>query len=191
MIYFYTAIVIIAAALIVTDIVLRQMEDIKGFGFEKRLFNFKGEDIPIEKFFPETLGTALFCLFSTGTAGVLLDIIGFRWYLSLPFSVMSGMLVCFFLQHFLQSAINKYKDKTLPKGDKAAGVQGFAVEEINNTGAGYGLIEFEYNDVIHRANAVSVNETTIPEFEKVIILFEEDGVYLVQSIKEVFEPLNE
>jgi len=191
MIYFYTALLIIAAALIVTDIILRQMENLKSFGFEKRLFNFKGADIPIEKFFPETLLTALICLFSTGAAGVLLDVMGFRWYLSLPFSIMTGMLVCFVIQHFLQSAVDKYKDKTLPKGDKAAGVQGFAVEEINNDGAGYGLIEFEYNDVIHRANAVSVNETTIPEFEKIIILFEEDGVYLVQSIKEVYEPLNE
>jgi hypothetical protein len=189
MIYFYLTVTITAAALLAADVILRHMEKIKNFGVERMFLKFKGETIPIEKFLPLTVTMALTCFLSLGVSGMVLTHIGFRWYLSLPFSIAAGMFVCFVLQYFLKSTIDKYKNKTLPAGDKAAGVQGFAFEDIY--GDDYGLIEFEYNDLTFRAPAVSANSTTIPEFEKVIILFEEDGCFFVQSIKEVFEPLNE
>jgi membrane protein implicated in regulation of membrane protease activity len=189
MLYFYLGVTIIAAALLITDVVLRYMEKIKSLGIEQKLFRFKGETIPIEKFLPQSVTMVLGCLLTAGVSGVILDLIGFRWYLSMPFAVMTGLLVCFVLQEPLQSAVAKYKDKIVPRGDKAAGVQGFAYEDIE--GDDYGLIEFEFNDLTFRAPAVSVNGTAIPEFEKVIILFEQDGCFFVQSIKEVFEALNE
>ncbi|MCL2020180.1 MAG: hypothetical protein FWG70_10555 [Oscillospiraceae bacterium] len=189
MFYFYLCLTILSAVLLITDIVLRSMEKIKSFGFEKRLFKFKSETVPIEKFFPETLTTLLICLPILGAAGMILDSIGFVWYLSLPFSVMTGMLVCFALQYRLRAAINKHKDKILPRNDKAAGIQGFAAERID--GDDYGLIEFEYNDDVFHAPAVSVYGTTISKFEKVVILFEENEFYFVQSIKEVYEGLED
>ncbi|MDR2532325.1 MAG: hypothetical protein LBC82_05725 [Oscillospiraceae bacterium] len=178
---------ILAATLLITDIVLRYTEKIKSFGFERKLFRIKGDTIPAEKFFPENLTMAFINLLCFGTAGMLLELAGLRWFFSLPSSVMAGMFVCFMIQHTLRAAVDRFTEKTIPTGDKAAGVQGFAVGEIDNDGDGYGLIEFEYNSLTFRAPAVSANETAIPMFEKVIILFEEDGVYFVQSIKEVYD----
>ncbi|MCL2697714.1 MAG: hypothetical protein FWE74_06505 [Oscillospiraceae bacterium] len=188
MIYIYLAVTIISAALLITDVVLRYMERIKYFGVERSLFKLKGGTIPAEKFLPQTPAMALGGFLSLGTAGMIFEYIGFRWYFSLPFSVMTSMLICFALQYFLNSAVDEFKSRTLPKGDEAAGVQGFAYEYIY--GDDYGLIEFEFNDIVFRAPAVSANSTMIPEFEKVIILFEEGGCFFVQSIKEVFDPLN-
>jgi hypothetical protein len=185
MIYFYITVTIAAAALLITDVVLRYMERIINFGVEKRLVRFKGETIPAEKFLPQTMTMVIIYFLSLGVSGMVFASIGFWWFLSLPLSIAAGMLVCFVLQHFLKSAVDRHKNRNVPQGDKAAGVQGFAYEHIN--GDDYGLIEFEYNDLTFHVPAVSVNGTTIPEFEKVIILFEQDGCFFVQSIKEVYE----
>jgi len=186
--YVYLTIVIGSAALFITDMVLRYMEKIASFGMEKKLFKFKGQTIPIEKFLPENI-TMLFVFFLVfGVAGYFLELMGF-WIVSLVLAVVPGFIVCFLIQQTLKATIDKYRDKVLPKGYAAADIQGFAYEEID--GDGYGIIEFVYNDVEFHAPATSVNGTNIPKFEKVIIIFEEDGVYFVQSILEVFEPLNE
>ena len=189
MLWFYIIISVFAAMLLITDITLRYMEKIKSFGMEKKLFTFKGDTIPIEKFFPENLTMVLAFSLTFGAAGMFLTFLGLDWYFVLPFAVMTGMILCFVVQEAFQRFIEKNTDKTLPTGDAAANLEGFVVEEID--GDDYGLIEFEYNDVTFRANALSANETPIPEYERVIILFEENGFYFVQSIKEVFLPLNE
>ncbi|MCL2637605.1 MAG: hypothetical protein FWD48_04465 [Oscillospiraceae bacterium] len=189
MIYFYLIVTIIAAALLVTDVALRQMENIKGFGIERKFFEFKGKTIPVEKFFPHTLTMFLACFLSFGISGMIFRHINFEWYFSLPFAAITAMFICFCLQYFLKEAVVKHKNETVPTGDTAAGVQGFAFEDID--GDDYGLIEFEYKDLIFHAPAVSVNGTSIPRFEKVIILFEQEGCFFVQSIKEVYEALNE
>jgi membrane protein implicated in regulation of membrane protease activity len=189
MLFFYLSVTTVAAVLLTTDAVLRYMEKIKGFGFEGNLFKLKGETIPIQMFFPKTLTMALGWFLSFGAAGFLLEIAGLEWYFSLPFAVMAAMLVCFVLQYFLKGAVDKFKGRVAPVGAQAEGLQGFAYEDIG--GNDYGQIELEYNDVIFHVPAVSVNGTAIPKFEKVVILFEEEGCYFVQSIKEVFEPLNE
>jgi hypothetical protein len=189
MIYVYLTVTIIAAALLITDAVLRYMERIKNFGVEKKLFKFKGETIPAEKFLPQTMTMVLIYFLSLGISGMIFAGIGFWWFMSLPFAIMTGMFFCFVFQYFLKKAIDKHKQRNIPTGDKAAGVQGFAYEYIY--GDDYGLIEFEFNDLVFHAPAVSANGTTIPEFEKVIILFEQDGCFFVQSIKEVYEAVEE
>jgi hypothetical protein len=185
----YLIVTILAAALLAADVILRYMEKIKGFNLEQKLFKFKGGTIPAEKFFPQSPTMTLGCFLVIGAAGMIFERVGFRWYFSLPFSVMTAMFFCFALQYSAKSKLDELTNKNAPAGDVPAGVQGFAYEEI--LGDNYGLIEFEYNDSVFRVPAVSVNSTTIPKFEKVIILFEEGGCYFVQSIKEVFEPLNE
>jgi membrane protein implicated in regulation of membrane protease activity len=189
MIYLYLAITIISAVLLSADALLRYMEKIKSFGFEGKLFKLKGETIPMERFFPKTLTMAFGWLLSFGAAGIIFEITGFNWYFSLPFSFMTAFLVCFVLQYFLKGAVDKFMGRILPAGAALEGLQGFAYEDIG--GADYGQIELEYNDLTFHVPAVSVNGTAIPRFEKVVVLFEEEGCYFVQSIKEVFEPLNE
>jgi membrane protein implicated in regulation of membrane protease activity len=156
---------------------------------EKKLFTFKGSTIPIEKFFPENLTMVLAFSLAFGAAGMGMTLLGLYWFFVLPFAIMTGMVLCFVIQEALRRAVEKNTDKTPPEGDTAANVEGFVVEEID--GDDYGLIEFEFNGVTFRANALSANETPIPEYERVIILFEENGFYFVQSIREVFLPLNE
>jgi membrane protein implicated in regulation of membrane protease activity len=191
MIYIYLIITVLSSALLITDMVLLYMEKIKSFGLERALFRLKGQTIPAEKFLPETLTMAFVTFLSLGVTGMLLVFTGLEWFFTLPLAIIAGMLVCFIFQYFIRNAIDKSTGRTLPKRDKAAGAEGFAIEEINNAGDGYGLIEFEYNNVRFRAPAVSAYETAIPEYERVIVLYEEDGVYFVQSIREVYEVIDE
>lgn len=188
MIYFYLIIIIVSAALFITDMVLRYMEKIKSFGYEKKLFNYEGQDIPVEKFLPENITMLLVYFLTFGTAGFFLEFIGL-YYISIPLAMTPGFLVCFIIQYFIRNYINRIKGRVLPKGYDAADIQGFAYEEID--GDGYGVIEFVYNGAEFRAPAMSANQTRIPKFEKVVVIFEENGFYFVQSILEVFEPLNE
>jgi len=189
MIYFYAIVMVLAATLLTADMVLVYMEKVKSFGMEKKLFKLKGTTIPVEKFLPENITMVFVFFFVFGASGIFYEFLGLRWFFSLPLGIMSGMLVCFAFQFFLKSAIDKKTGKILPTGDLAADILGWVTEEID--GDGYGVIEFEHNDITFRAPAMSANQTRIPEYEKVIILFEENGFYFVESIREVFEPLNE
>ncbi|MCL2108994.1 MAG: hypothetical protein FWH20_06590 [Oscillospiraceae bacterium] len=188
--YFYLIILFASAALLITDMVLRYMEKIESFGVEKKLFKLTGSTIPIEKFLPENLTMAVVFFLTFGAAGFFLELVGVR-IISLPIALMAGFFACFTVQYFAASTIAKVKNKTLPKGDAAADIQGFAYEEIDGAAGDYGVVEFLYNGVEFHAPAVSANGTKIPKFEKVVIIFEENGFYFVQSILEVFEALNE
>lgn len=185
MLYFYLCVLILSATFLVTDMVLLYMEKIKNFGLERKLFEIKGDTIPVEKFLPENLTMLFVFALSFGAAGVFFDLYGVWWYFSLPISIMSGMFVCFFIQYFLRILIDRNRGKTLPRGDLAAGAEGYAAGEIK--GEDYGFIKFEFNDTEFLVPALSANGTTIPEYERVIILFEENGFYFVQSIREVYD----
>jgi len=189
MIYLYLIITVTAAIFLVADLVLLYMEKIKNFGMERNLFKFKGETIPAENFLPENLTMSFVLFLSLGVAGFFLSLLNIEWYLSLPISISAGMLVCFIIQQPLRNAVNKKKGIVLPEKTLAAGIEGFAAEKIEADG--YGKIEFEYKNVRFKAPAVSAYETMIPKFERVIIIYEEDGVYFVESIREVYEVLDE
>ncbi|MCL1823671.1 MAG: hypothetical protein FWG44_05665 [Oscillospiraceae bacterium] len=191
MIYFYLVWAVLAATLLITDMVLLYMVKMKSFGLERKLFKFKVKTVPLEKFLPENLTVLFAALLCMGISGIIFDVTQLKWYMSLPVAITSGFVLCFFLQYFLKNTVDKHTDKTLPLGDAAANANGWVVEEIDGVNGDYGLIEFEYKELKFRAPAMSANETKIPEYEKVIVLFEENGFYFVQSIKEVYTGLKD
>jgi energy-coupling factor transporter transmembrane protein EcfT len=167
------------------DMILRYIEKISEFGLNsKRLIKFKGKTVPYEFFFPNTIIMMLIALFVFGLSGLLFHAVLLRWYLSVPFSVLFSLFFCFAVQYPLHIIKN-----APPRGEQAAGIEGFAVKAI--PGDSYGLIEFEYKGVTYQKNAISEYETYIPEFERVIILFEENDVYIVESITEVYNIFEE
>jgi len=191
MIYVYLTLMIISAAFMLVDMVLRYMEKLKNFGIERKLFTFTGQTIPAENFLPLTLSMVPVFFLGAGAAGYALSFIEFEWYFVLPLSLLTGSLTCFVIQYFIRNALNRKAGKTLPVKMQAAGIEGFTVERIEPDGDGYGLVEFEYNDVRFRVPAVSANETPIPKQERVIVLYEEDGMYFVESIREVYDVIDE
>jgi len=185
MIYFYLSVTVISVTLFITDMVLMYMEKIKSFGLEKKLFKIEFKIIPLEKFLPENL-TMIFVFFVIlGGSGVFFELVNLTWFFSLPCSVFSGLLICFAVQYHIKHALDRVRKKVLPSGDSAAGANGWVVEEISADS--YGVVRFEYKDSEFNVPAVSVNGTLIPEFEKIVVLFEESGFYFVESIKEVYD----
>jgi membrane protein implicated in regulation of membrane protease activity len=193
MIYFYLTMTVAASAFLLLELILRYMENIKNFGIDKKLFRFTGTTIPAEKLLPLTPVMLPVFGLGLGVAGLVLMFVfpEMEWYFTLPLSLLAGSLVCFTVQHPVQNALDKKAGRALPVRMQPAGIEGFAASIINPEGDGYGLVEFEYNDTRFRVRAVSANETFIPKQERVIVLYEEDGVYFVQSIREVYDVIDE
>ena len=181
---FYILVMLMSAALFTADMVLRYIEKIRRLGLKKKLIKFKGNTIPYEFFFPHTVTFLLLSLFVFGLTGALIHSSVVAWYLSAPAALIFSMLFCFVLQYSLNSTKN-----SPPKGGEAAGLEGFAL--VNIPGDSYGLIEFEYKGRTFQKNAMSEYESDIEKFERVILLFEENDMYAVQSITEVYKILRE
>lgn len=188
MIYFYVVIIVLSGIGLAFDFILRYTEKIKSFGMEKKLFSFQGKTIPVEKLLPENLTMVMVFLFVTGIIGCGFELSGIGVVLSLPCSIFAGCLTCFLIQYSFVSTMNKIKKLEKPKGELAAGVNGFLIEAI--TDDSYGKIRFEWKGISFEAPAMSVNGTELDEFEKVIIILEENGCYFVESVTEVYDAFN-
>ncbi len=165
------------------------MEKIGSFGMEKPLIRFSGSTIPIEKFFPANLTMLFVYTFFFGLSGTIYTEMGLYWYFTLPCAIMSGSILTFLIQYPIKNRKLKAEDRVLPKGDSAAGIEGKTLEPI--TEDDYGVIEFAWNGEVFRANAVSANYKYISAYERIIILLEENGFYFVESVKEIYDILND
>lgn len=187
--YFYLSVAVLSGTGLAFDSILRYTEKIKSFGLEKKLFKFEGKTIPTEKMLPQNVTMMLVYFLSLGITGIFIDVLGAEWFLSLPCAVFSGFLVCFAVQYPIVLAVKKFKKREMPKGLEASGVEGHIVVPV--TLSDYGTVRFEWKGDRYDAPAFSANGTPLPEYEKVIIILEENGCYCVEGVAEVFAPLND
>ncbi|MDR0223286.1 MAG: hypothetical protein LBI38_07140 [Oscillospiraceae bacterium] len=188
MIYFYLILLVVSAAAFTADMILRYMEKIKNFSLEKRFFKFKGADIPAEKFLPANLTVLLVSLTAASATGILYELAGMRWYLSLPCFVAGGLLVCFVIQYFGENALNAIRGDRLPKGEDAAGLDGYCTEEIEP--GDWGKVSLFYREREYEVNAATAGGKTVSRKEKVVSLYESDGFYFVVKSSEIYRDVD-
>ena len=172
--------------------VLRYMEKIKSFDFEKKFFNLRGETpplIPIDKFLPENLTMLLLAVMVASASGSLYDLAGLAWYFSLPSATASGLLMCFIIRHLLANAFDRVSRNSLPKGDAAAGLEGYCIEYIEADGLGKARLF--YKERVFEVNAaqsaeLDTSKAGIQVDEKVIVVYESDGYYFVVKVDQVY-----
>jgi hypothetical protein len=170
--------------------VLSYISHIKSFGLKRKLFSIKTSGlIPIEKCLPENITNLLVTGIAFSVAGYFFSRTDLPMLLYLPFVVMFGLLVCFVLQHVVLDKIVRRKALVPPKGDDCVGIEGCVT--IPFSGETLGQITFEYAGTEFKVYAVSANGTDIPEFERVLILCEQDGAYFVEHISEVYDDIDE
>jgi len=156
------------------------MEKIKSFDFHKKLFDVKANTIPIHKFLPENLTMLLLSVMAASACGGFFDFSGMGWYFSLPCAIGSGLCICFIVQYLLENAVDSFKRNNLPKGEFAAGLDGYCVEKIET--GDWGKVCLFHKEREFRVNAVTDGEIDIDEGEKVISVYENDGFYYVVRI---------
>lgn len=188
MVYFYLIIFIVSAIAFIADIVLRTVEKIKSFNFNKKLFNIDNDTIPVDKFFPENLTILFIALMGTGTAGSLYSLTVLPWWLSLLCALASGMFICFIVQYLGKNIVDALKRNRLPKGEKALGLSGCCVEEIKDGEPG--KVRFFHKTREFIVNAASANDTNIEITEKVVCVYESDGFYFVTKSEELYKGID-
>jgi membrane protein implicated in regulation of membrane protease activity len=175
---------VVSASAFAADMILRYMEKIKNFSMEKRLFKIKGADIPAEKLLPENLTMLfVFCVVMSAT-GILYEALNMKWYLSLPCSAAGGSFVCFIFQYFVENALKTIRGDNLPKGDNAAGLDGYCVEEIEP--GGWGKVRLFHKEREYEVNAASDGEKSVSLGEKVVSVYESGGFYFVMRTNEIY-----
>ncbi|MCL1867265.1 MAG: hypothetical protein FWF82_07645 [Oscillospiraceae bacterium] len=199
MIYFYFIIFVISASAFTADCILRYMEKIKGFDFGKKLFKISSENIPLDKFFPENLTMLILAVMVASAAGSGYTLGGLAWYLSLPASFGAGFLICFFVQYFGEGMIDIVMKNRLPKGESAAGLDGYCTESVKagdwgkvrvlHTGKSGVTREYEVNAVMASSDASEESDSpdkVLNVGDKVIVLYESDGFYYVVRVDKIF-----
>jgi len=188
MIYFYFVLSVVSAAAFVADMILRYMEKIKSFDYEKPLFKFKSgtaPSVPIYKFLPENLTMLIVFVMTMSATGALYTILGMDWFLSLLCGVSGGATVCFIIQYLIGNAIDSAKGRRLPKGEDASGLDGYAAEDIEAGGCGKAV--FSYNDREYEARAANSGQIDLAKFDKITALYESGGFYFAVRSDKVYK----
>jgi len=183
---FYLIIFIISTTAFIADIVLRYMEKIKGFDLNIKSLKFRSDLVPVEKFFPENLTMLILAIMVGSATGSLYIVAGMtEWYFSLPCAVASGLLICFVIQYFFEGFINAVKKNNLPKGEAAAGLEGYCTQDIPQDD--WGRVCLFYKEREFEVNAVCTVERSLEHFDKVVCVYEKDGYYFVARVHDVFK----
>jgi hypothetical protein len=182
---FYIIIFVLSVTGFTADVILRYMEKIKGFDFQRKLFSIKSDLIPIEKFFPETLTMLLLCAMVASATGFGLTLAGAIGLISLPCALASGMCVCFAVQHISEQIWNRLTKNRLPQGDSVAGLDGYCTDFIES--GGWGKVKLFHREREYEVNAACADAdlSSIDAGEKVIAVYESDGCYFVARADEI------
>jgi membrane protein implicated in regulation of membrane protease activity len=185
--YFYYIILIVSVFGFIADLVLRYTVKIKSFDFHRRLFEFKNGDpiVPVNKFLPDNLTMLLFTLIITSMAGVLFSFAGLAWFLSFPFSAAGGLTACFVVQYLWKNAADSVKKNNLPKGEDAAGLDGYCAEDIPI--GEWGKVRLFHKDREFEAKGACAGETPLEKGDKVVAAYESGGFYFVFRIDELYK----
>jgi hypothetical protein len=189
---FYLILFVVSATSFAADIVLRYVENIKGFdinGKDGKLFRIKYNTIPLEKFLPENVTMLLLAVMAGSATGSILNIAGVPWYVSLPCTLVSGLALCFFVQYHADNALNAIKRNNLPKGEKAAGLDGYC-SSVFVDGAGKVKLFHKEREFEVNAGISADNDNEIALYDKVIALYESGGHYFVVKQGDVYNGID-
>lgn len=185
MIYVYFVLSVVSSAAFAADMILRYMEKIKSFDYEKRLFNLKSGIIPAEKFLPENLTMLIVVVMTASVSGAIYTVMGMNWCLSLFCAVAGGMTVCFLIQHIGRNAVDSAKGRKLPKGEAAAGLDGYCVNAV--AAGDWGLAVLFYNDREYKVRVAVLGEGDVSGDEKITALYESGGIYFAVRSDKVYK----
>ena len=185
----YLFIVVLSGTALAADLTLRYVKKTGRLGWDKKWTFKKGRDIPVEQFLPDTISKLNVFFLSFSASGEIFLALGIVWYLTLPFGIMTAMLINFLSVHFLFPARERLNGTALPKNYLKSGDNANVSGKI--PGDGYGKISIIYNERKYEFPALSANETDIDENLNVIIVAEQDGIFWVETEKEVFKVLYE
>ncbi|MCL2071513.1 MAG: hypothetical protein FWH07_04665 [Oscillospiraceae bacterium] len=188
---FYLIIFIISSLAFIADLILRYIEKIKSFDVQKKFFNLSSEGfegVPVEKFLPENLTMLVLSVMAASAGGSLLDLAGLSWYISFPCAVVCGLIICFFVQHLGDNAVDIIKRNRLPKGEKAAGLIGCCVESVE--AGGWGKVRFLYKNREFTVNSACTADSGIDAGQEVIAVYEQDGYYFVTKADEIYKGID-
>ena len=189
MILFYLIVLIVSSVAFFADLILRYVEKIKSFDVDKKFFSIKSDTVPIEKFFPENLTMLIFSIIVSSATASLADLAGISWYLSLPCGIAGGLVVCFAVQYIFRAVFDAVSGNLLPRGEKAAGLNGTCVETIDEHEE-WGKVCFSYKNREFTVNAGSVTGSAVQKGEKVTAVYEQDGFYFVIIPEEVYKGID-
>ncbi|MCL1832019.1 MAG: hypothetical protein FWG45_03800 [Oscillospiraceae bacterium] len=188
----YIALLVLSAIGLAADVVLRYVEKIKCFGLEGKLFKKTYDTIPLEKLLPENVTMLLITVMTAAAAGVIVNALGVPWYVSPFCAVSSGLILCFAVQYYAVNAIDAVRGNALPKGEAAAGLNGYCTVAFDE---GFGKVMLAHKEREFEVNAGLVKETgegenpeksQIEQHDRIIALYESDGYYFVVKIGEIY-----
>jgi len=185
MIYFYFVLSVISAAAFTADMILRYMEKIKSFDYEKPLFKLKKRTVPIDKFLPQNLTMLIVFVLVMSVTGALYTLLGMDWFLSLLCGISGGSFACFIIRHVIMNTVAYAKGHKLPKGEDAAGLDGYAAEDIEAGGCGKAILFFE--DREYEATAANSGRVDLAKFDKITALYESGGFYFAVRSDKVYK----
>jgi hypothetical protein len=193
---FYLILLILSTVAVAADVFLRYVEKIANFGIEGKgvdgeLFGFTAKwskTIPVGKLLPESFTMLLLAVMAMSGSGSLLTLGRLPWFASLPCSVATGLLLCFVVQYHAANAAKVLRGDRLPKGEKAAGLDGYCTLEFVD---GYGKVklfhkdrEFEVQAGIPTDSGAEMSEIAL--YDKVVALYESGEIYFVVKPPDVF-----
>lgn len=186
---FYIFVTVVSVAAFTADMILRYMEKIRSFGMEQRFHNIKGKLIPIEDFIPHNI--TMLCVFfmAFGSLGIFMRLLGINAFFTLPCCIAAGCLVNFIVMHFLNPLVLSISGEALSAKDDISETEAVCIQKI--PADDYGRIELEYKNRKYTFDAISENETDIDVGEKVLVLYREDGMCVVEKTSEVLDIINE
>jgi len=189
MIYFYFVFLVVSSAAFTGDMILRYMENIKCFGFEKPLFKAKDGIVPVYKLLPENLTMLFVFVMVFAATGAIYTVIGMAWYIALFCALCGGATFCFFIQYFGKSAVDSVKGRKLPLGDAAADLEGVSAEDI--PAGSCGKAKLIHNGIEHEVIAAAAGGDDILNGGKITALYESGGYYFVVGSDKIFREIKD
>jgi membrane protein implicated in regulation of membrane protease activity len=188
---FYLILLVVSTTAFIAGIFLNYVEKIKHFGVGeegRKLFRLPvkfSEIIPADKLLPENFTMLLLAVMAASGGGSVYTMAGMPWYISLPCSLATGLLLCFAVQHYAEKVADTLKRNTLPRGEKASGLDGYCTVKFDD---GYGKVKLFHKDREFEVQAGVFEEDVgeIAVFDKVIAVYESGGFYFVVKPADVF-----
>jgi hypothetical protein len=187
----YLILFVVSALGVAADVILRYVENIKGFGIEGRdgkLFRLPPRftaTIPFDRLLPDNVTTLLIAVTAASGLGGILALLRVPWFLSLPCAGACGLLLCFIWQYHAKNIASALKRENLPKGEAAAGLEGYCSLEFAD---GYGKVTLTYKERGFEvyAGCSEDSDGNIAVNDKVVALYESDGYYFVVKPNDIF-----
>ncbi len=129
--------------------------------------------------FPKNLLLFIVFLFVSALFGLLLDFLGAVGWLSLPLGTAGGLAVNFVLNAAAIPRVYMQRGKGTPTDRELDGAEGLVLEDIYPMD--YGKIEIKNGGRPYVFDAICANGKRILSGERVIVIYAEEGLCIVES----------